>query len=353
MPRKSTKKPKLSLEPIETVAQLDDKLSEPTPGLIRAVTELKGDILILGVGGKVGPTLARQAVRAVEAAGVKKHVIGVDLFPSGQARKALEKVGVRTIKADLMRPGAFADLPDAENVMYMIGRKFGSTGAEWHTWMANVFLAGQAAERYRRARVVAFSSGNIYPFMPLSAHAATEATAPAPVGEYAMSCLGRERMFDYYANEMGTKVLHFRLNYAVELRYGIILDVATSVWNGTPVDVTMGHVNVVWQGYATAVALQCFALASSPPRALNVTGPETVSIRWMANRFGELFGKKPMIAGEEAPTALLSNAAPCHARFGYPNVSVDAILEWVAYWVAGGGATLGKPTHYDTRDGKF
>ena len=345
--------PKLSVEPIKTVPELERILTTASSGLVVSMRALKGDILILGVGGKVGPTLARLAKNAVEASGISRRVIGVDVFPGKDERRRLEDAGVETIKADLMAPGSFDALPDAENIVYMVGRKFGSTGAEWQTWMTNVHLAGLAGRRYAKSRMVAFSSGNIYPFLPIGSGGATESTPPSPVGEYAISCLGRERMFDYYANEAGAKVLHFRLNYAVELRYGVIVDVATKVWAGEPVDVTMGNANVVWQGYAGSVALQCFALAASPARVLNVTGPEIVSIRWLATRLGELMGKKPIIVGQESPTALLSNAAPCHKLFGYPEVSVEKAVEWVAYWTMSGGSTLNKPTHYETRDGKY
>ena len=351
--KQKTVKVKNTIKPIKSEKELDDLLSEPTPGLIDFMGKLKGNLLILGTGGKVGHTVARMAVRAIEAAGVKKKVIGVDTFPTDDVRKKLDKLGVETHKADLMKPGVLDKLPDAENVLYMIGFKFGSTGAEWNTWGINVFLTGLCAQRYKKSRIVSFSSGNIYPFLPIGTGGATEETPTEPVGEYAMTTLGRERMFDYVANHFGTKVLQFRLNYAAELRYGIIYDVATKVWNGAPIDVSMGHVNVVWQGYVCNVALQCFGLAESPARILNVAGPETVSIRWAAERLGKLMGKKPNIVGEESPNALLNNAAPCHKFFGYPQVNVDTMIEWVAYWVARGGASLGKPTHYETRDGKF
>lgn len=345
--------PRLSIRPIASVAELDDTLSEPTTGLVEHMKRMSGDLLILGVGGKVGPTIARMARRAVEAAGVKRRIIGVDTFPDRKTRDALDRIGVETHQADLMKPGAIDALPDAPNVLYMVGLKFGSTGAEWNTWAINVYLAGLCAQRYRGSRIVSFSSGNIYPFLPVGSGGAVEATPTAPLGEYAMTTLGRERMFDYVANHCGTKVLQFRLNYAAELRYGIVHDVAVKVWSGIPVDVAMGQVNVVWQGYVSAVALQAFALAESPARILNVAGPEIVSVRWLAERLGELMGKQPVIVGEESPNALLNNAAQCHKLFGYPQISVDTLVEWVAYWVATGGASLGKPTHYETRDGKF
>ena len=354
--RRSPKKSqtvKTVVKPIKTEKELDDLLSEPTPETVEFMTKLKGDLLILGVGGKVGPTIARMAVRAVEASGVKRKVIGVATFRAKGMRAKLDKLGVETCQADLMKPGVIDTLPDAENVLYLVGRKFGSTGAEWDTWAINVHLTGLCAQRYKRSRIVTFSSGNIYPFLPVGSGGATEQTPVEPVGEYAMTTLGRERMFDYFAQHDGTKVLQFRLNYAAELRYGIVHDVATKVWNGAPIDVSMGHVNVVWQGYVCNVALRSLGLAESPARVLNVAGPETVSIRWMVNRLGELMGKEPKIVGEESPNALLSNAASCHKLFGYPQVSVDTMIEWAAYWVAKGGASLGKPTHYETRDGKF
>ncbi len=350
------KKPDLSrftVRPIKTVAELERKLSEPTPGVIQAVKKLKGDLLILGVGGKVGPTLGQMAAKAVAASGVKRRVIGVSAVFTKTDRARLEKAGVETVRADLLADGAFDKLPDAENVVYMIGQKFGSTGAEWFTWGINVLLAGLAVRRYRNARIVAFSSGNIYPFEPLASGGSTEDTPPNPLGEYAMSCLGRERMFDCGSHSAKTKVLQFRLNYAAELRYGIVWDVATKIWAGKPVDVTTGNVNVVWQGYVNAVALESLALAASPPRVLNVAGPELVSVRWMASRLGGLMGKRAKFVGEESPTVLSNNAAQCHKLFGYPDVSIGTLLEWVAYWVMTGGRSLGKPTHYETRDGKF
>jgi hypothetical protein len=314
---------------------------------------LDGDILILGAGGKMGPSLAHLAARAVAESGAPRKVIAVSSYSTPGARAQLDAWGVETIAADLLAPGALDALPDAENVLYLCGRKFGSTGAEWNTWATNVYLAGLAGRRFRQSRIVSFSSGNIYPFEPLDSRGATEATPPGPVGEYAMSCLGRERMFDYASNELGARVVHYRLNYAVELRYGVILDVATRVWEGRAVDIANGAVNLVWQGYANHVALQCLELAAAPPKILNVTGPEQVSVRWLAHELGARLGRSPVITGEESPTALISNAAQCHALFGMPEVSLETLMDWVAEWVKAGGHTLGKPTHFETRNGKF
>lgn len=340
-------------ESIESVEQLEDIMTLPSPRLIESMRALEGDIVILGVGGKMGPTLAILAARAVQASGVERQLTAVSTFSQQGVREKLEAHGIATHQADLLAPDAIDALPDAENVMYMIGRKFGSTGAEWNTWATNVLAAGLAGRKYARSRIVAFSSGNIYPFVPIESGGATESTAPDPVGEYAMSGLGRERMWDYASHEYGARVLHYRLNYAVELRYGVILDVANKVWNGEAIDVSMGYANCVWQGYANSVALQCFVLASTPPAILNVTGLERISIRELATRMGDLLGKKPNLTGSEAPTALLSNAKKCHELFGDPDVSIDVLCKWIAGWIKTGGKTLAKPTHFETRDGKF
>ncbi|MBI5095613.1 MAG: NAD(P)-dependent oxidoreductase [Candidatus Hydrogenedentes bacterium] len=336
-----------------SIAELEDRLSEPSPALIEMMRRLDGDILILGAGGKMGPSLAHLAARAVADSGVSRKVVAVSSFSSPQTRVQLDAWGIETIAADLLAPGALDTLPDAENVLYMCGRKFGSTGAEWNTWATNVYLAGLAGRRFAKSRIVSFSTGNIYPFEPLDSRGSTEATPPGPVGEYAMSCLGRERMFDYASHELGAKVVHYRLNYAAELRYGVMLDVAARVWEGQPVDIGNAAVNLVWQGYANRVALQCLELADSPPRILNVTGPEKVSVRWLARELGARLGRTPNFVGEESQTALISDASECHRLFGLPEVNLETLMDWVAHWVKAGGHTLGKPTHFETRDGKF
>jgi len=339
--------------PIATNDALEEILSRPDEGLINLFRTLTGGIVILGVGGKMGPTLARMAARASEAAGVSRRITGVSTFSQPGLRETLEGSGVETHQADLLAPDAVENLPDSENVIYMVGRKFGSTGAEWNTWATNVLAAGRAAERYANSRIVAFSSGNVYPFVAVDSGGATEATRPDPVGEYAMSCLGRERMFDYFSNERGARVVQYRLNYAVELRYGIVVDVAARILNGEPVDVCTGYVNCVWQRYANSVALRCLGLAASPPAILNVTGAATVSIRELATQLARRLNRPVMFTGEEAPTALLSNASRCHELFGVPDVDTGDLIEWAADWLARGGAMLGKPTHFETRDGKF
>jgi nucleoside-diphosphate-sugar epimerase len=301
----------------------------------------------------MGPTLARMARRALDQAGSKREVIGAARFTDPKARAALEASGVRAVPCNLLERDQVLRLPDAGAVIFMAGQKFGTQGAEAETWAANTVLPGHVAERYRGVPTVVFSTGNVYPFTPVDSGGATEETAPAPIGEYAQSALGRERVFEYYSRRQGTPVVVYRLNYAVELRYGVLLEIAQKVAAGEPIDLRMGHANVIWQGDANAVALRCLAMAQSPPAILNVTGPETLSVRAVAGRFGELLGRAPRLEGKEEPTALLSNAARMVARFGPPAVPAERVIEWIARWVQAGGATLRKPTHFETRDGKF
>lgn len=338
---------------ISTEQQLEDVLSTPRAADIAAMTALEGDLLILGISGKMGPSLAHLAKRAADAAGVKKRIIGVARFSNPGARRQLEDWGIETITADLLQPGELEKLPDAANVIYMAARKFGSTGNESLTWAMNTFLPGLVAQRYRQSRIVAFSSGNVYPLVPVLQGAPTESSPVAPVGEYAMSALGRERMFGHFSREYGTPVTLLRLNYAVELRYGVLVDIGLKVFERRPVDLHMGHANVIWQGDANSVTLRSLAACQSPPLVLNLTGPETVSVRWAARRFADHFGIEPVFEGVESETALLNNAARCHQLFGYPTVSVEQMIEWIAAWIGMGGAMLNKPTHFEVRDGKF
>ncbi len=333
--------------------QLEDVLSRPNEADAAAMAAMRGDLLLLGVAGKMGPSLARRARRACEAAGVSKRIVGVARFSNPGARRQLEDWGVETIAADLLEPEALAGLPDFENVVHMAARKFGSTGAESLTWAMNCYLPGRVAERFRHSRIVAFSSGNVYPLSPLRQGGPVETAPLAPVGEYGVTALGRERIFEHFSRTNGTPMTILRLNYAIDLRYGVLLDVGRKVFERRPVNLEMGHANVIWQGDANSICLRSFALAQSPPFVLNLTGPETISIRWTAGRFAERFGIEPQFEGEEAETALLNNAARCHRLFGYPSVSVEEMIEWVADWIGMGRATLNKPTHFEARDGKF
>jgi nucleoside-diphosphate-sugar epimerase len=338
---------------IASEQQLDELLSEPSQADARAMAEMAGDLLILGVAGKMGPSLAKRARRASEQAGCPRRILGVARFSDPGVKQDLEDGGIETIAADLLEPGALAKLPDAPNVIFMAARKFGSTGAEHLTWAMNTLLPALVAGRYAASRIVAFSTGNVYPLVPVKNGGAAEDIAPAPIGEYAQSALGRERIFEFFSRQNGTPVALLRLNYAVELRYGVLLDIGQKVFERRPVELAMGHVNVIWQGDANSIALRSFALCQSPPAVLNVTGPETLAVRWIARKFGERFGIEPTFDGAEADTALVSNAARCHRLFGYPSVSVEQMIEWVADWIGMGRPTLARPTHFDARDGRF
>jgi nucleoside-diphosphate-sugar epimerase len=338
---------------ISNVDVLDDWLSRPSPACIAALARFPGDIVVLGVAGKMGPTLARMTVRATEAAGVKRRVIGVARFSDPDVLRRLETWGVETITADLLDGNQLTNLPDAPLVVYLAGRKFGSTGQESLTWAMNVWLPGLVGERYRHSRIVALSTGNVYGNVPVSSGGATESAPRNPVGEYAMSCLGRERMFEHVSATYGTRVALIRLNYACELRYGVLVDLALKVWTGQPIDLTMGHFNVLWQADANALALAAFEACASPASIVNVTGPEILSIRDVCERFGQLFGREPQFVGEPARDALLNNATGALARWGSPRVPPDVLMMWVADWIRRDGPLLNKPTHFEVRDGKF
>ncbi|HNY39906.1 MAG TPA: NAD(P)-dependent oxidoreductase [Bryobacteraceae bacterium] len=329
-----------------TSQQLENRLSAPSPGDVEFARRLDGDVLVLGAAGKMGPSLAHRVRRAMDEAGTRYQLITV-------SRSPLAVPGTRHIQSDLLADGALDALPDAPNVLFLAARKFGSTGAPEQTWSTNVLLPALVARRYRNSRIVSFSTGNVYPLTPVASGGPTEETLVDPVGEYAWSALGRERMFTYGSAQFGTKVTLLRLNYANELRYGVLVDIAVKVRDGVPVDVSMGHANIVWQGYANSVCFRSLGLASAPPAILNLTGPEILSVRELAMEFGKRLGREPVITGEEQPTALLNNAAKCHGLFGKPDVSVEELMGWVAEWVGSGGELLGKPTKFQVRDGKF
>jgi nucleoside-diphosphate-sugar epimerase len=337
----------------QTQSELDHLLSTPSPADLSAMSALTGDLLILGVAGKMGPTLAVRAARAVTESGAPVKVIGVSRFSDPNARAQLESAGIETIAADLLDSDQLDALPEAPNVIFMAARKFGSTGDEALTWAMNTWLPAQVARRYRDSRIVAFSSGNVYPLVPVSSGGAMEETPPGPIGEYAQSVLGRERLFEHFSKVYGTPGVLLRLNYAVELRYGVLYDIARKVFDRRPVDVTMGHANVIWQGDANSVCLRSFDLCASPTAVLNLTGPETLAVRDVAAGFGARFGVDPIVQGTEAETALLNNASRCTELFGPPAVTVDQMMDWIAAWIEQGGETLNKPTHFEARDGKF
>lgn len=338
---------------IESVAELDEVISRPTAGVIELMKNLDGDLLIIGVSGKMGPSLAMLAQRAAAAAGCTKKIIGVARFSDKAARETLTANGIETIAGDLLDATAIAKLPEVENVVFMAGTKFGSAGNEALTWAINTHVIGLVAQKFRDAKIVALSTGNVYPLTPVFSGGCRETDPLGPIGEYAQSALGRERLLEYFSRANRTKSVIVRLNYAIDLRYGTLLDIAQRVFNRQTIDLAMGHMNVIWQGDANAMILRCFALADSPPAILNVTGPELVSIRKLALDFGAFFGIEPVFANTESGTALLSDASRCHALFGYPTVTLRQMVEWVGHWVKIGGPTLEKPTHFETRDGRF
>lgn len=331
----------------------DDFLSTPTTGAVQALARLNGPVMVVGAGGKMGPTLARMAAKAQRLAGSNHPVIAVSRFSNAAARASLEAVGIETVSCDLLDRAAVAKLPECENIIFLAGQKFGTSDGPERTWAANTLIPINIAERFASSRIVAFSTGCVYSFSTVESGGSREDGAMEPPGDYANSCIGRERIFQYVSVERGTPVCLFRLNYAIDFRYGVLLDLALKVRDGLEIDVTMGHVNLIWQGDANARALQCLELASAPARAMNITGPETVPVRAVVSRLGALLGREVNIVGTESANGWLNNAGDSFRVFGYPTVSLDQMIEWTAAWVEAGGPTLGKPTHFETRDGKF
>ena len=338
---------------IRDVEQLEELLSEPSAAAIDAMRRIAGDVIVLGVAGKMGPTLARMVRRAIDAAGSAGRVIGVSRFSSSEQQRALERHGVETIRCDLLDESSLAALPDAPNVIYMAGRKFGSTGDESYTWAMNTYLPALVCRRYASSRIVAFSTGNVYGLTPKGRGGSREEDPPSPTGEYAISCLGRERMFEYFSRARGLSVAILRLNYASEMRYGVLTDLASRILRREPIAVTMGYFNVIWQADANAMALATLAHTSSPPFVVNLAGPEELSVRETCCDLARLMGVEVTFTGEEAPDALLSNGARARALFGEPRVDAAQLVKWTADWTLRGGDSLGKPTHFESRTGRF
>jgi nucleoside-diphosphate-sugar epimerase len=338
---------------IQNVEELEQLLSEPTWGAIQAMGALDGDIAVLGVGGKMGPTLARMAKRASEMAGVKRRVIGVARFSSPTLERRLQTWGVETVRCDLLDNESLSGLPDAANVVFMAGMKFGTMGQEPLTWAINSFLPGLVADRYRQSRIAVFSTGNVYGLSPISKGGSSEEDALNPSGEYAMSCVGRERTFEYFSRKHSTRMTILRLNYATELRYGVLLDIALQVHAGRPVRLSMGYLNAIWQADAAAMSIESLGCATSPPNVINITGPELLSVRWVAEEFGTRLNKPVTFDSEESSDALLSNAQKSYQLFGRPRVSAQQIMDWIAEWVSKSGTTLAKPTLFEERAGRF
>lgn len=338
---------------IRDEAQLEDVLAEPTSADVECVRRLDGDVLIVGAAGKMGPSLARRVHRAIARAGSRSRVLAASRFSVPAVRASLEADGIQTMACDLLDPIQIAALPRADNVLFLAGRKFGTLDRTDVTWATNTLVPARVAEHFAQSRMVVFSTGNVYPLVPAGGAGSKEDDPPSPVGEYAQSCLGRERVVEFVSRERGLRVLIFRLNYAVDLRYGTLVDIARAVFAGEPVDLTMGFFNAIWQGDANGYALRSLDLCASPPAILNVTGSERISVRETAEWFGAIFGRPPRFANSEGPVALLSDASRCRALLGEPAVSLPILRQWVAHWVRAGGTSLNKPTHFEVTDGRY
>ena len=341
------------IDPPRDERELEDRLSTPSPQDIEAARRLDGDVLVLGAGGKMGPTLTRLVQRACAEARVPWRVIAVSRYRARGVRDGLEAAGVHTVACDLLDPAALAELPDAPNVILLAGQKFGTAADPESTWALNAFLPGLLGQRYRRARTVVFSTGNVYPLADVATRGSRETDPVGPQGEYAQSALARERIATFFARRYDTPLAILRFNYAVELRYGVLHDLVARVAAGAPIDLTMGYVNVLWQRDANSVALRSLDACQIPPLVLNVTGAERLAVRQVAETIGLRLGRSPTFVGTEAPTALLSDAGRCWARFGAPAVDAATALEWAIAWHGQRGPSLGKPTRFEERGGEF
>ena len=334
---------------IPDLAALDDLLCRPSQALIDDLSKVDGDIMILGVAGKMGPTLAGLA----KAAAPNRRVIGVARFSDPAVKDWLEKRGIETINCDLLDETAIKALPKAPNIIFMAGRKFGAEGDLSLTWAMNAHVPALVAQAFPDSRIVAFSTGCVYPFVPVDGKGSGEDMAPNPPGEYAQSCVGRERMFEYFSRKFATPGRLFRLNYAIDMRYGVLHDIASKVLAGEPIDVSLGHVNFIWQGDAAAQALRCLAHCTTPTSPINVSGHEILAVRDLAAKFGARFGREPVIVGKEEPTAWLTDTSQALRLFGLPIVDTEQLIAWTADWVARAMPSLGKPTKYEVRDGRY
>ncbi len=338
---------------VQTEDDLDDLLTRPRPDLVRFIKSVRSPLLILGAGGKMGPTLAVLARRAADTADHKLDVIAVSRFSDAKARNWLEQRGVRTITSDLLKADGARQLPDAQDVLYLVGLKFGTQQNPALTWAANTLAPAHVAERYAGARIVALSTGNVYPLSTIKRGGSVESDPVTPLGEYANAAVARERIFEYFSQRDKTRVVSLRLFYAVELRYGVLRDLAEKIWQDQTIDLTSGCFNCIWQADANEMVLRALSLASAPACAFNLTSAEIYRVRLVAERLGELLGQPPKFAGEESETALLGNTSKLRLILGEPPTSLETMLQWTAAWVKRGGRSLGKPTHFEVRDGRY
>ncbi len=336
-------------ETISDIAALDELLCRPSQALIDDLAKVDGDIMILGVAGKMGPTVAGLAKAALPG----RRVIGVARFSDRSVKTWLEARGIETLNCDLLDEAAIKTLPRTQNVVFMAGRKFGAEGDLSLTWAMNAHVPALVAQAFADSRIVAFSTGCVYPFVPVNGKGADENLAPDPPGEYAQSCVGRERMFEYFSRKFSTPGRLFRLNYAIDMRYGVLHDIATKILQGKPIDVSLGHVNFIWQGDAAAQALRCFAHCDTPTSPINVSGHEILSVRDLAAKLGAWLGREPIIVGSEEPTAWLTDTSQAVKLFGLPIVDTERLIKWTADWVARAMPSLGRPTKYEVRDGRY
>lgn len=335
------------------VEEIEKNTVVPSLALLKDIKKLSGDIMILGVSGKMGITLAKLLKNAIDDNGLKNKVIGVARFKDPKIREELELAGIKTLKADFLNEEDMLALPKVKNIIFMIGYKFGSTGNEPYTWAVNTYLPGRVCEYFKKSTIVAFSTGCVYPLVNVNEGAPSEEFNPDPLGEYAQSCLGRERIFEYFSKKNGTPITIFRLNYAIDLRYGVLSELGQTILKGEAVDLSMGHVNVIWQKDACEMAIRSLFVADSPANILNITGPETLSVEWISKRLGEALGKKVIFQGEPAATALLSNASKSHELFGYPMTTIREMIQITAQWLLNKGTLIDKPTHFQERKGKY
>ena len=337
----------------QLLEELEKMFTTPSVGFLEDLKKIDGDFIFLGIGGKMGPSMAKLLIDGLKQIGVERKVYGVSRFSDPIGRAYLEDIGVETISCDLLDDNALQLLPEVKNVIYLAGFKFGAVGKEDFTWAMNSYLPGRVSEKFKDSRIVALSSGNVLPFVKVTDGGVDESVTPEPIGEYAQSTLGRERIFTYFSKKNNTPMLIYRLNYAVDFRYGVVREIAKQVNSGNPIDLTTNNVNVIWQSDANEVAIRSLLHCESPAKVLNVTGPEILSIKWIAEKLGALLGKEPQFINEPEATALLNNASQCHKLFGYPQVGIQQIIDITAQWILNGGDEFGKDTHFQERKGKF